>query len=348
MNDITPNQDHSLLRQRLLVGGLVVFLFSAVFFYFAGGSIVSTDDAYTQSARVEISANIGGRVTKVYVQDNQQVHRGEPLFAVDNRDFLISLAQARAGLANAKLQIMALKATYKQRQADLQAAEASRAYQRQVLERQKNLASQGIASQAQLEDAQHAFAAAGQKLNAVKQAQLNIRTLLNNDPTINVNAHPAVQQAQAMLERAQLNLSYTIVKAPMDGIVAKVDQLQAGDYVKAATPVFALISSTRVWVEANFKETELAYMRPGQKVTIDISAYPTRSFHGVVESISPGTGSSFSLLPAENATGNWVKIVQRLPVRISIADPDSNWTMHSGLSALVKVDTQHDRMKEFW
>ena len=336
------------LRQYLFFGGGAVFLIVAIFLYFSGGRIVSTDDAFVQAARVDISANIAGRVTKILVKENQQVRKGDPLYELDDRDYVIALKDATAKLSNAKLQYLATQATYMQHQANVREAEATLLYQQHEVDRQKNLNAKGISSQAQLDLAEHTLADATQKLSAEKEAEKNIRSLLGDDPTITINNHPSVQQAQAMLERAQLNLSYTIVKAPMDGIVSKVDLLQPGQYVNTATPVFALISNSVVWVEANFKETELTNMLPGQQATVEIDAYPDRTFHGSVESLSSGTGSSFSLLPPENATGNWVKVVQRLPVRINITDLDPKWPLHSGLSVVVKVDTLHSRLKDFW
>lgn len=346
MNNPKPIKNQ--LRQYLFIGGGGAFLLIAIILYFSGGRIVSTDDAYVQAARVDISANIAGRVTKIFVKENQQVHKGDPLYELDDRDFVIALKDATAKLANAKLQFLATQATFMQHQANVRAAEATLLYQQHEVERQKKLNAKGISSQAQLDLAEHALADATQKLSAEKEAEKNIRSLLGNDPTITINNHPSVQQAQAMLDRAQLNLSYTIVKAPMDGIVSKVDLLQPGQYVNAAIPVFSLISNTAVWIEANFKETELTNMLPGQQATIEIDAYPDRTFHGSVESLSSGTGSSFSLLPPENATGNWVKVVQRLPVRINITDLDPKWPLHSGLSVVVKVDTLHSRLKDFW
>ena len=152
-----------------------------------------------------------------------------------------------------------------------------------------------------------------------------------------------VQHAQAALDRAELNLSYTEVHAPENGIVTKVDQLQVGDYVNASTPLFSLMSTDHVWVEANFKETELTHMRPGQEATVEVDTYPDVEFHAKVESLSPGTGLTFSLLPAENATGNWVKVVQRLPVRLSFDHFDHAAPLHAGLSATVEIDTRHRR-----
>lgn len=345
--DSTPsNKDR--LRHRLLAGGALVFLSICAIVYLAGGRYVSTDDAYAQAARADISANISGRVTRIYVRDNQPVRRGDPLFELDKRELVLSLDDAKARLAGARLQVAALKATYLQRQADLHAAEDTLVYRTREFERQKRLAAKGISPQTQLDEARHSLEQARQKVVAARQEKMNIRALLGNDPGIDINAHPDVLQAKAMLGRAQLNLSYAVIKAPFDGVVTKVEGLQVGDYIRAAVPVFPLISRKSIWVEANFKESELAHMRSGQKATIEIDAYPGRSFHGSVESFSPGTGSSFSLLPPENATGNWIKVVQRLPVRISIDDPDPKLPIHSGLSAVVEVDTHHRRLQHFW
>ena len=332
-------------RRHLLVGGPALFLLIAAIVWLTGGRYVSTDDAYIQAARTDISANIAGRVTEIAVKDNQQVHKDDLLFKLDDRDYVIAVEDAKAKLASARLQIAALKATYLQRQADVQAAKDTLTYQQHEFERQKKLAGQGISSQAQLDLARHALVNAEQQVNAAEQQRENIRASLGanlnniNGPDIDVNEHPSVQQAQAMLDRAKLNLSHTVINAPVDGIVTKVEQLQVGDYINAAMPVFSVVSDKDIWVEANFKETDLTNMRSEQEATIKVDTYPGRVFHGKVVSTSPGTGSSFSLLPPENATGNWVKVVQRLPVRISIDDTDPKIPLHTGLSATVEVDT---------
>ncbi len=329
-------------RRSLLIGGPVLVLLAAGLLYLNSLRYVSTDNAYVSAARTEISANVAGRVIEIDVKDNQVVHPGDVLFKLDERDFAIAVADARAQLANAKLHIAALRATYLQHQADVEASREALAYAEHELERQKRLASQGISSQAQLDQAQHAWAQAQQKVRAVQQEQENVLAALDHHPDQDIADHPSVRQAQAALDRAALNLSYTIVKAPQEGAVSKVEQLQVGDYINAATPVFALVSSQNAWVEANFKETELARMQPGQRSTIEIDAYPGKTFHGHVQSLSPGTGASFSLLPPENATGNWVKVVQRLPVRVSVDDPDPRLPLRAGLSATVEVDIRHD------
>jgi membrane fusion protein (multidrug efflux system) len=343
--DDVPNGKER-LRRRLLVGGTAAFALVAAAFYLLGGRHVSTDDAYVQSARVDISANIAGRVTQVRVHDNQQVHRGDLLFELDPREHRIALEDAEAKLAAAKLHVDALKASYRQRQADLVAARETLAYRQREYERQQRLAAHHIASQSELDAALHARDAARQGLAAVQQQKMNLRAQLGGDPELPVDQHPDVLQAQAALDRARLDLSYTLIRAPVDGVVARVDALQPGDYIKAAKPVFALVAGNNIWVEANFKETQLAHMRPGQPAEIEVDAYPGHPFHGKLESLSPGTGSSFSLLPPENATGNWVKVVQRLPVRISIDDADTQRPLHDGLSAVIDVDTGHNRLRD--
>ncbi|MDE2258951.1 MAG: HlyD family secretion protein [Betaproteobacteria bacterium] len=330
-------------RRNLLIGGPVLILLVAGFLYLNSVRYVSTDNAYVGAARTEISANVAGRVVEIGVKDNQAVRQGDLLFRLDDRDFVIAVADAKARLASTKLQISALKATYRQHQADVAAAQETLAYEEHEFERQTRLATQGIASQAQLDQAQHNRAQARQKVRAVQQEQDNVLAALDHHPDQDIDAHPAVQQARAALDRVTLSLSYTIVRAAQDGIVSKVEQLQVGDYINAAVPVFALVSNRNVWIEANFKETELTRMQPGQKSTIEVDTYPGKTFHGHVQSMSPGTGSSFSLLPPENATGNWVKVVQRLPVRISIDDPDPRLPLRAGLSAAVEVDVRHDR-----
>jgi membrane fusion protein (multidrug efflux system) len=342
MNDDSMGQNRlKRYRRLLLVAGPLLLLAVAGFLYFKNLNRVSTDDAYVVAARTDISANVAGRVVEVLVKDNQFVHTGEVLFKLDERDFALNVAEARARLANAKLQVSSLKASYRQHQAEVTAAQETLAYQENELDRQKRLVAQGVSSQAQLDQARHAYLQATQKLQGTQQERENVLAALNYHPNQNIENHPAVQQAQAVLDRALLNLSYTVVKAPQAGIVSKVEQLQVGDYVNVATPLFALVSRQNRWIEANFKETDLTHLHPGQPGTVEIDAYPGRTFHGHVQSLSPGTGSSFSLLPPENATGNWVKVVQRLPVRISLENTDSDQPIQAGLSAVVAVDISH-------
>jgi membrane fusion protein (multidrug efflux system) len=328
-------------RRSLLIGGPAILAAIALVFYLTGGRYESTDDAYVQAARVEVSTDVSARIVEIDVRDNQYVRKGDVLFKLDQRSFLIAVADAQAQLAAAYLKVPALQAAYRQRKADEAAARDMLAYEQREFARQTQLQVDGISSLAQLDQAKSNLQSAEQRLAAVEQESASALADLSGDPTAPANSRPVVRQAQAALDHANLELSYTVVHAPIDGIVTKVEQIQVGDYVDAAAPLFALISGSDIWVEANFKETDLTYVRPGQHATFTVDAYPGRTFIGKVMSTSPGTGSSFSLLPPENSSGNWVKVVQRLPVRISIDNPDASMPLASGMSALVEVDTEH-------
>jgi membrane fusion protein (multidrug efflux system) len=326
-----------------MLAGPVLVLLAGGYWYLTTGRYVSTDDAYVQAARVSISTDISGRVVEIDVADNQKVDAGQVLFRLDQRPFRIAVEEAEAQLATVRLQIHALKATYHQKRADARAAEATVDYQQHEFERQQRLLASGTSSQQQFDQSRQAYENARAQLAAKQQDVANTLANLGGDPDIPLAQHPMVQHAQAALDRAELNLSYTEIQAPENGIVTKVDQLQVGNYVTASTPLFSLMSTDRVWVEANFKETELTHMRPGQQATIEIDTYPDAVFQAKVQSLSPGTGLTFSLLPAENATGNWVKVVQRLPVRLSLDRFDPAAPLHAGLSATVEVDTRYRR-----
>ena len=337
------------LRLPLMLLGPIVVIAAAGYWYLTTGRYVSTDDAYVESARVAISNEVSGRVATVDVRDNERVKAGQVLFTLDQRPFQIAVAEAKAQLAAIRLQVEAMKATYQQKKADAAANEATLMYQQRDLERQQRLLTTGAASQAQYDQSNHAYKIAKQQLASKEQDVASTLASLGGDPNIPTDLHPMVQHAQAALDRAELNLSYTVVSAPEDGIVTKVDQLQVGDWVQGVntgappTALFSLLSTRRVWVTANFKETELTHMRSGQAATVEIDTYPDVVFPATVQSLSPGTGLTFSLLPPENATGNWVKVVQRLPVRLSFDKLDPSHPLASGLSATVEVDTKYRR-----
>jgi membrane fusion protein (multidrug efflux system) len=342
----TGNNERSLaqrLRVPLLIAGPLLVLLIAGYLYIVGGRYESTDDARIRAAQVNISSNVAGRVTQLAVHDNQLVHRGDLLFKLDDAPLAIAVAQAQAQLGNARLQVQSLKASYRQRQADLAAARDTLNYRRSESERQQRLLSKGIASQAQFDAAGHARESAEQQYSAAEQQLAAALSALGGSADIAPEKHPSVMAAQAQLDQAQLDLSYTTVTAPQDGIVTKVEALQVGSYINAAQPVFALVSTTNVWVEANFKEVQLAHMHPGQSAEVTIDALSGRTFKATVASLSPGTGSEFSALPAENATGNWVKVVQRIPVRLHLEDAKLEGQLQSGLSAVVTVDTEYHR-----
>jgi membrane fusion protein (multidrug efflux system) len=236
-----------------------------------------------------------------------------------------------------------LKANYRQRQSELASAQDTLAFQQHELERQQRLLGSGIASQLQVDRVSHARDEAATQVAGAQQQIGAVVASLGGNPNVAPDRHPTVQQAQALLDRAKLNLSYTVVTAPSDGIVTRVEQLQVGSYINASAPVFALMSTGDTWIEANFKEDQLTHMRVGQTARVEVDSYPGKTFEGKVASVSPGTGSQFSVLPPENATGNWVKVVQRLPVRVELEHLDPAFPLHGGLSANVSVDTRHQR-----
>ena len=331
------------LRFPLMVFGPALVVVVAAYFYLTGGRFESTDDAYVRTALVAISANVAGRVQELAVRDNQVVHKGDLLFRLDDAPFRIAVEEQIAQLAAALLQVESLKANYRQRRSELLSAQDTLAFQKREYERQQRLLISGIASQSQVDRALHALDEARSQVAGAQQQVSAVVASLSGNPDIEPDRHPLLQQAQALLDRAKLNLSYTIVTAPSDGIVTRVEQLQVGSYINASSPVFALVSTHDIWIEANFKEDQLTHMRDGQIASVKIDSYPGKIFEGRVASVSPGTGSQFSELPPENATGNWVKVVQRLPVRIELDHLDPSFPLHDGLSANVSVDTHYQR-----
>jgi membrane fusion protein (multidrug efflux system) len=282
-------------------------------------------------------------VVEVDVHNNEQVSRGQLLFKLDDRPYRIAVERAEAQLAAEKLQIDGLRATYRQKQADLKQTQDTLSFQQREADRQQQLVSEHIVSQSSFDQVRNRLDSARQAVAASQQADANVLATLGGNPNVQTDQHPLVQQAQAQLDQAKLNLSYTVVKAPADGIVTNVDKLPIGTYLNTATPAFSLIGTDDVWVEANYKETELTHMKPGDEATVTVDAYPGKTIKARVASLSPGTGNQFSVLPAQNATGNWVKVVQRLPVRLTVENPDPNMPLRAGMSVTVDVDTRYVR-----
>jgi len=341
--EVDPHASRRTFLQRwrwwLIAGGPLVILAIVAYFVLTGGRYQETDNAYVQIAKVPVAPSIGGRVTDIYVRENQVVKRGQVLFRLDARDFQANAQAAQANMANAAQQVNALRASYQQQQASVQAARQTLAYTTSEATRQKNLLAAGVASQQQVDQAVHAAQQARQDLAAAQQQAAQVLANLGGDPNLTPGRAPAVMQAQAQFERAKLDVSYTTVVAPSDGVVTRVEQLPVGSYLNASQTAFWLLSG-RPWIEANFKEDQLGHMKVGQPVSIKIDAYPDGALLGHVASFSPGTGQTFSALPAQNATGNWVKVVQRLPVRIDFDKPPPGMAGRAGLSATVKVDVR--------
>ena len=331
------------LRRPLLVLVPVVMAAIGTAGYLGEEPYISTDDAFIRAAKDSINARVSGQVVEIGVQDNQHVHKGQLLFRIDPVPYQLAVDQAEARLAGARLGIGALKATYRQQLAELQSAKDSASFDEREYGRKKILAASDFTSTSALERAETDLKMARQQIASVEQQIASTVAALDGDPDIDIDRHPTVRQAKAELDRAKLSLSYTVVTAPDDGVVTKVEELQSGDFVNPGAAVFSLLSSRQVWIEANFRETGLTHMHPGEAATIAVDTYPDRVFKAHVVSMSPGTGSDFSVLPPENATGNWVKVVQRLPVRLELDEPDPARPLFSGISVTAKVDTGYRR-----
>jgi membrane fusion protein (multidrug efflux system) len=330
------------LRAVLLLGGLAVLLLAGLTVYLRGGRYEATEDATLKAGQGAVAANVGGQVIAVLVHENEAVRAGQILFRIDPQPYRTAVAEAEARLADVRAQIGSRRADYHEGEAGIETARARLAFARSEAARQKDLLAEGISSQNQYDQAALAVQTGEQAVNNALQQAAGVRATLSGDVATPTDRQPMVEAAQAALDRARLDLGYTEVRAAQDGTVTRVDQLQVGNYVAPARPVFTLVAK-HLWVEAEFKESQLHYMRVGQPATVTIDAFPGVTIPAHVASFSPGTGNSFALLPAENATGNWVKVVQRLPVELDLDAVPAGMPLHAGLSADVSVDTGHVR-----
>lgn len=326
-------------RSLFVIGGPVIIVLIVAYVVLFGGRFVSTDNAYVRAARVSVSASVPGRVVSVAVHENQRVKKGDVLVELDSVDLGASAAQANAQLANARLQVEQLRASYLQAAADLQKARETSAFAAHESQRQKDLMDIGVSSRQDYDRAVHEAENARAQERAILQNLLAAQAALGGNPRVKTDEHPTVLAAKAVADRAKSDVSHTRILAAADGVVTKVDQVEVGAYVNVSQPLFWLVSG-HPWIEANFKEDQLGKLKPGESTEIRIDAFPGKVLKGRVASFSPGTGSSFALLPPENATGNWIKVSQRLPVQIEITEKPDDVFLASGLSASVKVDSK--------
>jgi membrane fusion protein (multidrug efflux system) len=324
-------------RTRLLMFGLPLALIAggAGWWLTSGGS-VSTDNAYVQMDKVSVAAEVGGRITEVAVRDGQQVAKGQLLFRIDGEPYALSVAQATAAIDAAKVEVGNLSASANTSSVDIAAAREDVKFAQVNFDRQAALMEKGFTTKAAYDASRHALRQARERVRQAEAAAAEARTKLAAGPSSGIN--PQVEAARVQRSQAQVNLDRTTVRAPSAGRIAQSDRLQVGQMMVAGLPAVTLVDTAHPWVEANFKETDLADMRVGQRAEISFDAYPGLTVRGHVLTIGAGTGSEFSVLPAQNATGNWVKVTQRVPVRIAFDETPSR-DMIAGLSADVRVFT---------
>jgi membrane fusion protein (multidrug efflux system) len=332
-----------LARRILLPLGPVVLVALALTMWLAGGRYVSTDNAYVRADKVAVNADVAGKVVELAVKDNQHVAAGDLLFRIDDEPYRIALDAAEAKLASVRNDVGALQATWRQRLADIGQGEADIAWYEREFKRQSDLAQRNVASQAKLDEARHNLDAARQRVAGLRQEAQATLAQLGGDADKPVEKQASYLAALADVEKARRDLRRTSVVAPIAGIVTRVESLQVGSYLTAGQPAFALVAVDSAWVEANPKETDLTHVKPGDPATVTVDAYPGREWTGHVASLSPGTGAEFAILPAQNASGNWVKVVQRVPVRIVLDRVEGAPTLRAGMSVEAEIDTGYKR-----
>ena len=311
--------------------------------WLTGGRYVTTDNAYVHQPLVPVSADVSGRIVEVAVVENQRIEAGQPVFRLDPEPYRIALDQAEAALAEARQSVEQLRSAYATAEARLGAAQAILEIRQRELERQESLSGQGLSASTTLDEATVATQAARNEVDLAREGVNAAAAALGGDPAIATDDVPAVRAALAAQEAAARNMDKALVVAPVPGVVSQVGSLNVGQYVTPGTMVASVVQTDETWIEANFKETQLEDLEVGQAVDVEIDAYPDVMLHGTVESLGSATGSQMSLIPAQNATGNWVKVVQRLPVRIRI-EADLDHPLRGGMSAHVSVDGGQSRL----
>jgi membrane fusion protein (multidrug efflux system) len=327
------------LRMILLVALPLIALAIGTFMYLGSGRYISTDNAYVGAQKVLITPDISGKIARIIVREGQHVKAGDELFEIDREPFRIALDQAQAKLATVRADFINLKSDYQIYRELADVAQQNAELKKTDVERKKALAASRAGSQVDYETAVSA------QLTARLQAQLAVQrkdqafNQLLGDPNLPMEKFPAYMLAAAALEQAQRDLDHTLLRAPIEGMATQVDNIQLGRFVTAGTPVFAMIDDSAPWVDANPKETDITNLQIGQRATVFVDTFPDTTFFGTVESVSPGTGAQFAILPPQNASGNWVKVVQRVPLRVRLdKDPMLN-RLRAGMSAIVEIDT---------
>lgn len=322
---------------------LPVALGAGGYYYVTGGQVMSTENAYVRADLVGVSTDVSGVVAEIDVKENQKVSAGDILFKLDDLPFRLALTRADAQIGIVSDELNALKTSYQDMEAQIRQAEVDVEFYGREFARQDELVKRNVASHVTQEQAERNLQSAKQKVASLNQQLAGIKANLAGDPNIEIAKHPRYIDAVAQRDEAARQVSHTVVRAPMPGIVTNVPSIQPGQYLAAATPGMSVVSTDHLWVEANPKETELTYVSPGQDVTVTVDTYPDQEWRGTVDSVSPASSSSFALLPAQNTSGNWVKVVQRIPMRVRIETPENKPPLRVGMSVVVDVETGHQR-----
>ena len=331
-------------RVLLLVVLPLVALMAGITFYLNGGRYVTTDDAYVGAQKVLITPDISGKIISVAVREGQTVSAGDVMFQIDQVPFQLALAQARAKLDDAKTSHDNLVANVKLYAQTIEIVNSGIALKQRDVDRKNSLVKSNAGSQLDLDNSGTALVTAQAQLQLVRMQNSTALNQLLGNTDLPLEQFPAYMQAKAALDDAQRNLDLTTVRAPMNGVATQVEQIQLGRFVMAGSPVFSVIDIFNPWVDANPKESDFTYVTVGQPVTIDVDAFPDHVFKGTIGSLSPGTGAQFAILPPQNATGNFVKVVQRVPVRIYFDSNDKYVSkLKAGMSAYTSIDTGHRR-----
>ena len=318
-----------------------VVLAVTLFIWLSGGRTVTTDNAYVKGDRAQIATELSGVIVEVPVQENQRVSRGQLLFRLDDQSYRHALAKIEAEIETTRADIRGLRAQWRTKREEIKAALSQQTFAQAEFDRQAELAEKKVASTQKLEEARMGLEVARQRISAAQEDLTRIEAALAGDPKIRADDHPRVKQMMAAREEALLQLRRTMIEAPLDGMVSK--RPVPGSYATAGVPVMVVVADADLWIEANYKETELTRVRPGQKATIHIDTYPDSQCSGTVASIAQATGAEFAVLPPQNASGNWVKVVQRIPVRVSVICREGDPPLRVGMSTTVEIDTGHSR-----
>ncbi len=330
------------IRLSLLIAGPVAIAMAGAWFYMSSGRHVTTENAYVKTDLVIVTSEVSGRVTEVAIADNQPVAPGDLLFRIDRGRLQVALSRWEAELGAARQKVKALKARYRTKRAELAAAEKDMEFLRAELERSERLRKGGTISEIRLLEVRREAAKAEASLAVLAEEADEVLAELNGKADMAPETHPDVMRAQAEYDRVQFDLTLSDVRAPTSGVAANLS-LQVGEYVAEGEPVLSLVSDQGFWVEANLKETDLTHLRIGQQATLQIDAYPDVVWQGEVETLSPATGAEYALLPPQNASGNWVKVVQRVPVRLRIVPQENTPELRAGMSVAVAIDTGFER-----